>query len=132
MKPSDLTKDQWIEKLVKGTLHHFLEVNALVTKDESYSYSSFLGITREDLQSYFERFGYPLWDIPESEIHRTPPGGEYDTVWTLNEDGYTAYWLERGTTTPLFRSKSKEEFGNWWKKEILDSYAGRCEYPWVG
>lgn len=128
----DLTKDQWIEKLVKGTLRHFIEVNALVRKGEPYTYSSILGITRGDLQSYFERCGYPEWDIPECEIHRTPPGGEYDTVWTLNEDGYTAYWLERGTTTPLFRSKSKEEFGNWWKKEILDSYACKCEYPWIG
>lgn len=130
----DLTtpdKSFWIEKLVNGNLRHFLLSNQYVKAGEEHTYSDLLGISRQDLQHYFEANGYPEWDIPESEIRSEPRGGEYEICWTRKDGVYTAYWLERGTTTPEYKTTNKEEFATWWKKYTLDRFEGQCTYVYT-
>lgn len=131
MTPSSLSKDQWIANLVSGGLRTYLESIKLVKKGDNFSFAELLGITREDLVSYFDRNGYPQWGIPDKKIPSSPDGEEWETVLTLNEDGYTAYFIERGIPTPIFRSKNKEEFGTWWKNRIIDGNLRLCTDRWA-
>jgi hypothetical protein len=129
MNKPTISKDDLIQQLIEGQLMHYVTKHQLVKKGERFTYGSLLSISAEDIKKFLDRRGYP--SIKDSEATRLPYHGDWETIWTLEDGLYCAVWLERGTTTTLFSTPSREDFQAWWNAHLLEEYTGALDYPWT-
>lgn len=121
---NEISKNELIKKFVDNSLTQFLLSKGYVKKGDNHRWGELLGITIDDIKTYFEDNEYPgllkgCYDKPR----RSPIGAhEGDTLWTFDEGTYTVWYVERGFPTPEFVSQSKNEFEKYWKKSTLQLY----------
>lgn len=123
------SKDDLIRLLVEGQLMQYVISNQLVKKGERFTYAALFELTAGDLNNYFDQHEFP--QLKNSDASRPPLNGDFETVWTLEDGEYCAVWLERGTTSNLYSTRSKEEFQHWWNNNLLEGYVYQLTYPWT-
>ncbi len=124
------TKSDLIKLLVEDKLAQYVAAHHQFRPGQRYTWSELLGITRRDLEDYFAQHGFPL--LKDSDAVRPPFHGDFKTIWTIEDGEYQAVWLEKGTETTEFSSRSKEAFQTLWNAHLLETYWGRLTYPWKG
>jgi hypothetical protein len=124
-------KDQLIEMFVNKSLFNFLMKKNIIKKGDTICYGKLLGITAEDLRTYFAQHGFPGLNIHRNKIKTSPDGGEGDSEWTCENGEYKVWYTERNTHTCVFSTHSKTAFEKYWIKENFYEWEYLLNNVWV-
>lgn len=126
----ELTKDEIIAMILNGKIRDHIQKGGLLTKGQRYRYAELFNISKEDLQRYFEKTGYPV--IRDKDAAKPPFFGDCETFWTIEDGVYKALFVERGTmVSDVYSDPDRDSFQRWWNNHILDAHYFSMTYPWT-
>jgi hypothetical protein len=118
------SKQELVEMFISKDLFSFVMKRGLIKKGDSVNYAQLLDLGEGDLQTWFQKNGYP-------GLKDSPRGSEWEYTWKLSEGVYEVLFIERNHESMEFSTTSKEEFETWWKDHTLRKYTAKLNYTWV-